>query len=58
MRKAAEAYAEFFGPPSSPPITCLLKPKTTKVTSEQEMKTPTENARSPGGVSYYLPLLS
>jgi len=58
IRTTIEIYAVSFGPPSSPPINTLLKPKIMKQVTEQHRKTTTEYESVPGGVSNLRPLAS
>jgi len=48
-----EAYAEGFGPPSSPPIIILLAANTTKAMHDAIRKIMTENPSYPAGVTYF-----
>jgi hypothetical protein len=54
----AEAYAEAFGPPSSPPIMNLLATRIMKQQIEVIRYNITEKARSPAGTSNGTPLLA
>jgi len=54
----AEAYAEAFGPPSSPPTINLLAIRMMKQQTEVMRYNITEKARSPAGTSKSTPLLA
>ena len=49
-KKIEVAYADIFGPPSSPPMTLLLITSVIRATIATEIKTATENAKLPAGV--------
>lgn len=55
---AAEAYADPFGPPSSPPIMILLATSKTKQQVEVIRYNITENPRVPAGTTYISPLFA